>query len=56
MNELLKYLGVIIILIGIVIFIIYSQTTGGGNGYLWGGLLCVLVGFFAHIYLNKYIK
>lgn len=56
MKELVKYLGVVLILIGVVIFIIYSQTVGGGNGYLWGGLTCVILGFIAHIYLNKYIK
>lgn len=56
MNDLLKYLGVVIILIGVVIFIVYSQTTGAGNGYLWAGLACVVVGLIAHIYLNKYIK
>ena len=56
MKELLKYLGIVLILIGVVIFIIYSQTTGAGNGYLWTGLGCVVVGFIAHIYLNKYVK
>lgn len=56
MNEFIKYLGVILMLVGVVIFIVYSQTTGAGNGYLWAGLACVIVGFFAHIYLNKYVK
>lgn len=56
MNNFLKYLGVILILIGVAIFVIYSHTQGAGNGYLWSGLACVIIGFIAHIYLNKYIK
>lgn len=56
MNNLVKYLGIVLILIGVIIFIVYSQTTGAGNGYLWSGLACVIAGFIAHIFLNKYIK
>lgn len=56
MNSFLKYAGVIIILIGVAIFVVYANTEGGGNGYLWSGLACVIAGLIAHIFLNKYIK
>ena len=29
---------------------------GGGNGYLYVGLGCVLAGLFAHIIVNKRIR
>lgn len=56
MNELVKFLGVILILIGVIIFVVYSQTMGAGNMYLVAGTTLVLVGLIAHILLNKYVK
>lgn len=56
MNEIIKYAGVILILIGVVIFVAYSVTHGAGNGYLLSGGCCVLAGLIAHILLNKYMK
>lgn len=56
MKDLVKYLGVVLALIGVVIFVVYSQIPGGGNGYLVAGLACVIAGIIAHVYLNKYIK
>ncbi len=56
MNELIKFLGVVLILIGVVIFVVYSQTMGAGNGYLVAGSVFVLVGLIAHILINKYLK
>lgn len=56
MKELVKYLGVILALVGVVFFIVYSQTMGAGNGLLITGMAFVVVGIIAHILLNKFIQ
>lgn len=57
MKELINYLGVILMLIGVAIFVYYHfAVIGGGNGYLYVGLGCVLAGLFAHIIVNKRIR
>ena len=57
MKELINYLGVILMLIGVAIFVYYHfMVIGGGNGYLYAGIICVLGGLIAHILLNKRIR
>jgi hypothetical protein len=57
MKELINYLGIILMLIGVAVFVYYHFTVvGGGNEYLYVGLGCVLVGLFSHIFLNKRIR
>ena len=57
MKELINYLGVVLMLIGVAIFVYYHFCViGGGNGFLYAGLGCVLAGLFAHITLNKRIR
>ncbi|MBO7165652.1 MAG: hypothetical protein J6V60_06180 [Muribaculaceae bacterium] len=57
MKELINYLGVVLMLIGVAIFVYYHFCViGGGNGFLYAGLGCVLAGLFAHIILNKRIR
>ena len=57
MKELVNYLGVILMLIGVAVFVYYHfAVIGGGNGYLYVGLGCVIAGLFAHIIVNKRIR
>ncbi len=56
MKEFLKYLGVIITLIGVCVFIAYALTSTPTNAYLITGLSLVIVGILAQIVLNKYIQ
>ena len=53
MNTLLKNLGVIILLVGVVIIAIPTITETPNNAYLGFGLFTVVLGFVAHIFLNK---
>ena len=55
MKEFVKYLGVVLALIGVVIFIAYSQMIGGSNSYLVAGMACVTLGVVAHILINKFV-
>ena len=57
MKELINYLGIILMLIGVAVFVYYHfAVIGGGNGYLYVGLGCVIAGLFAHIIVNKRIR
>jgi hypothetical protein len=57
MKELINYLGVLLMLIGVAVFVYYHfAVIGGGNGYLYVGLSCVLAGLLSHIFLNKRIR
>lgn len=53
MNTLMKSLGVIILLIGVGILAIPAFTNMRSNTILGVGLLVIILGFFAHIFLNK---
>jgi len=55
MKTLLKYLGVIILLIGVGILAIPAFTDLRSNQVLLLGLGVVFLGFFAHIFLYKKI-
>lgn len=53
MNEILKYTGVIILLVGVVVLAAPFFSGTMTNTLLLVGLLLILVGFFTHIFLNK---
>ncbi|MDR0370375.1 MAG: hypothetical protein LBH80_00750 [Prevotellaceae bacterium] len=56
MENLLKYLGAIIILIGVVILAIYALGSNPTNGKLIAAIITMLVGFAAFIVANKVLK
>ncbi len=53
MKSLLKYLGAIILLIGVLVIAIpaFGETTT--NFTLSVGLILVIIGFIGHIFFNK---
>ena len=53
MNEFLKYLGVIVLLIGVAILAVPALTGGMTNSILLTGLTLIIVGYLGHIALNK---
>jgi len=53
MNTLMKSLGVIILLIGVVIMTIPTWTETPSNIMLGCGLVLVILGFLLHIWLNR---
>jgi uncharacterized membrane protein HdeD (DUF308 family) len=53
MNTLLKYLGVFILLIGVAILAIPTITGSLNNSALFIGLVVIILGYLAHIFLNK---
>ncbi len=56
MNNLLKNLGPILILVGVVVLAIYFFTESNSNNYLISAGVLMVLGFIAHIFLNKRIK
>jgi hypothetical protein len=56
MNNLFKYLGVIILLIGVAILAVPSFLNGVNNTILLAGLGTILIGYLVHIYLNKKVE
>jgi drug/metabolite transporter (DMT)-like permease len=55
MNNLLKYLGIVVLLIGVAILAVSSFTSGVTNAILLLGAGVVIAGYLLHIYLNKKI-
>ena len=53
MNELLKYVGAIILLVGVLVLAVPFFGGGMTNALLLVGLFLIIVGFFVHIFLNK---
>ncbi|MCE5331928.1 MAG: hypothetical protein LLF95_07290 [Bacteroidales bacterium] len=56
MKNLLKNLGPIMILVGVIILAIYFFTESNSNTYLASAGIIMVVGFFTHIFTNKKIK
>ncbi len=55
-SEILKYLGVLVILVGVALLVVYNFGSYPGNGMLVAAGACVVVGAIGHIVLNKYIE
>ena len=53
MNELVKNLGVIVLLIGVVILAVPFLNGGMTNTLLLTGLGLIILGYLGHIVLNK---
>lgn len=56
MNNLLKNLGPILILVGVVILAIYFFAETNSNTYLASAGIIMIVGFLSHIVINKKVK
>jgi len=55
MKQFLKYIGIILILIGVGVFYAYAKSLQPSNTLLITGLCFVIGGFFAHLFLNRYV-
>ncbi|WP_329904281.1 hypothetical protein [Porphyromonas pogonae] len=56
MNDFMKYLGVVILLVGVLVLAIPALTNTSSNGTLWTGLILIIAGFFTHIFINRKIE
>ncbi len=56
MSELIKNLGVIVLLIGVVILVVPFLTGGMNNSILLSGLGVIILGYLSHIFINKRIE
>ncbi len=56
MKNLLKYLGIFIILLGVILLLVYNWTDSPTNGLLVAAGLCVVAGAVGHIILNRVIE
>ena len=55
-KEILKYLGILLVLVGVVTLVIYHfGDHAAENTLLAIGGACILVGTIGHVVLNKYI-
>lgn len=55
MNNLLKYLGALILLVGVLIIAIPAFLVQSTNVTLGLGLVLVILGFVGHIVFNRYV-
>ena len=51
--SVLKYLGIFILLIGVAVLVLPTILGNPSNTYLMACLIVIIVGFFAHILLNR---
>lgn len=56
MNELIKNLGVIVLLIGVAILAVPAMTGGMSNAILLTGLTVIILGYLGHIVINKKVQ
>lgn len=56
MDELIKNLGVIVLIIGAAVLAVPFFTGGMTNSILLTGLGLVLLGYFGHIVINKRVE
>ena len=56
MNEFIKNLGVIVLLIGVIILAVPALTGGMNNGILLAGLGVILLGYIGHIVISKKVE
>lgn len=53
---MVKYLGIITLLVGACLLVIEGLTHQEGNFLLWFGLILVVGGYIAHILLERRLK
>lgn len=53
MSELIKNLGVIVLLIGVIILVVPALTGSMTNTILLTGLGVIILGYISHIFINK---
>lgn len=53
MNNFMKAIGVVILTIGVLVLAIPALMNSANNFTLFTGLILVILGFVAHIVLNK---
>ncbi len=56
MKNVLKYLGPILVLVGVIILALYFFGVGNSNAYLASAGIIMLVGVVSHVLLNKYVS
>ena len=56
MNELIKNLGVIVLLGGVAILAVPALTGGLTNAILLTGLVVIVIGYLSHIIINKRVE
>ncbi len=54
-NEILKYLGIVVILVGVALLAVYHFSKYPGNGLLISAGIVIVVGAIGHVLLNKFI-
>jgi len=53
MSTLIKYLGVVVLLIGVIILAVPAITGGTSNTILAVGIFVIIIGYLGHIFLNR---
>lgn len=56
MKLFLKYVGVLVLLIGVAILAVPFLTGSMSNGVLVAGIVVMLIGYFGHIMINKRLE
>lgn len=56
MNELLKYLGVIILLVGVAVLALPFMQGIHSNTLLLVGMALIIGGFFTHIFMHRKVE
>ncbi|MCQ2219302.1 MAG: hypothetical protein MJZ33_12625 [Paludibacteraceae bacterium] len=53
MNQIMRYVGIILVLLGVLVLALYYFNALSGNGALGTAAVLMVVGMLSHIILNK---
>jgi membrane protein YdbS with pleckstrin-like domain len=53
MEQLKSYLGVILLLLGVVMLVVYKYIGTSSNFLLWGSLAVMVAGLITYILINR---
>lgn len=53
MEQLKSYLGIIVLLLGVVMLVVYNFIGTASNFLLWGSLIVMVIGLITYVLMNK---
>ena len=56
MNKIMRYVGITLVLLGVLVLALYYFNVLGGNGALGTAAVLMVIGFLSHIILNKFFQ
>ncbi|MBO4806417.1 MAG: hypothetical protein IK005_06270 [Paludibacteraceae bacterium] len=56
MNKMMRYVGITLVLLGVILLALYFFNALSGNGTLGTAAVFLVIGLLSHIILNKFFQ